>query len=88
MSAHRAKCYGGPEEANVGDNLMVGLSVRFLRELALGIATAPLQPSDRGHVFVFGNKTPSVKRQLAKHARWVIPPHEDSRQFFENVNSD
>ena len=88
MSAHRAKCYGSPEEANVGDNLMVGLCVRFLRDLGLGVATEPPQPDDAGHVFVFESKSASVKRKLAVRAKWVIPPHQDSQQFFENIEPD
>ena len=73
MSAHRARCYGSPSEANAGDNLMVGLSVRFVRGLRLGVATQP-PTNDPGHLWVFGKKTASIKRKLAKQARWVIPP--------------
>lgn len=75
MSAHRARRYSGPHEANVGDHLMVSLNVGFLRGLRLGVATEP-PTDDPGHVWVFGKKTPSVKRQMATHATWVIPPKE------------
>ena len=73
MSAQRARCYGSPSEANTGDNLMVGLSVRFVRGLRLGVATQP-PTNDPGHLWVFGKKTASIKRKLAKQAKWVIPP--------------
>ena len=73
MSAHRARCYGSPTEANTGNNLMVELNVGFVRRLGLGVATQP-PTEDPGHLWVFGKKTPSIKRRLAKHARWVIGP--------------
>ena len=52
---------------------MVELNVGFVRGLGLGVATNP-PTGDPGHVWVFGRKTVSTKRKLAKHARWVIPP--------------
>ena len=67
---------------------MVELSVQFLRELGLGVATDPPQPGDPGHVFVFGKKTASVKKKLARHAKWVIPPHQDAWQFFEKAKPE
>ena len=73
MSAHRARCYACPSEANTGDNLMVRLTVGFVRGLKLGVATKP-PTDDPGHVWVFGKKTASIKRKLARHAKWVIPP--------------
>ena len=76
MSAHRARCYESPGEANTGDHLMVGLNVGFLRGQALRIATNP-PTDDLGHMWVFGKKTASIKRKLAKHAHWVIPPDID-----------
>ena len=73
MSAHEARYYGSPSEANTGDNLMVGLNVRFVRGLGLRVATKP-PTDDPGHVWVFGKKTASIKRKLAREANWVIPP--------------
>lgn len=73
MSAHLAKWYDSPSEATVGDNLMVALTVGFVRGLGLGVATQP-PTDDPGHVWVFGKKKPAIKRKLAKHARWVISP--------------
>ena len=73
MSAHLARCYGSPTEANTGDNLMVGLAVGFVRGLGLGVATQP-PTADPGHLWVFGRKTPFIKRKLAKQARWVVAP--------------
>ena len=55
---------------------MVGLNVGFLRGLTLRVATNP-PTDDPGHVWVFGKKTASTKRKLAKHARWVISPDID-----------
>lgn len=52
---------------------MVRLGVGFVRRLKLGVATSP-PTDDPGHVWVFGRKTPSTKRKLARNARWVIPP--------------
>ncbi len=52
---------------------MVGLSVRFVRGLKLGIATQP-PTDDPGHLWVFGKKTASTKRKLAREASWVIQP--------------
>lgn len=73
MSAHRALCYRSPLAANTGDYLMIALKVGFVRSLQLGVATQPAT-DDPGHVWVFGKKTGSTKRKLAKHAKWVIPP--------------
>lgn len=64
---------------------MVDLSVRYVRELGIGIATDSPQPSDPGHVFVVGPRTLSVGRKPASHAKWAIPAHQDSRQFFESL---
>ena len=75
MSAHRAMCYSRPDEANVGDHLMVGLTAGFVRGLGLGVATEPAT-DDPGHVWVFGKKRPSIKKKLARQAKWVIPPPE------------
>ena len=74
MSAHRARCYGSPTEANTGDNLMAGLTVGFVRGLGLGVATQPTT-DDPGHLWVFGKKTASIKKKLARRAKWVIPPN-------------
>ena len=52
---------------------MAGLNVGFVRRQGLGVATQP-PTEDPGHLWVFGKKTPSIKRRLAKHARWVIAP--------------
>ena len=52
---------------------MVGLNVRFLRGLKLGVATEP-PTDDSGHPWIFGKKTASTKKKLARHATWVIPP--------------
>ena len=79
MSAHRATCYGGPNEASVGVYLMVALNVCFLRSLRFGVATEP-PTDDPGHVWVFGKKTTSIKRGIATHATWVIPPQEPPSQ--------
>jgi len=73
MSAHRAACYSDPNEANASGYLMVALKVGFLRSLRLGVATEPVT-DDPGHVWVFGKKTTSIKRRMATHATWVIPP--------------
>ena len=73
MSASRAKCYRSPADANVAGFLMVALNVGYVRSLELGIATEP-PTEDPGHVWVFGGKPASVKRKLARHATWVIPP--------------
>ena len=73
MSAHRARCYGTPAEANTDGTLLVGLTVAFVRSLGLGVATLP-PTSDPGHLWIFGKKTVSKKRKLAKQARWVIGP--------------
>ena len=50
---------------------MVGLTVSFVRGLGLGVTTQPTT-DDPGHLWVFGKKTPRIRRKLAKHARWVI----------------
>lgn len=42
------------------------------RECRQGIARDPL-PDEPAHAYVFGTKTKSVKRCLARHAVWVIP---------------
>ena len=72
MSAHRARCYARPSEA-AGDDLMVALTAGFLRRLKLGVATEP-PTDDPGHLWIFGKKTASTKKKLARSATWVIPP--------------
>ena len=57
---------------------MVRLDVGFVRGLGLGVATKP-PTDDPGHVWLFGKKTASTKRKLARHARWVIPPETADR---------
>ena len=52
---------------------MVALGVGFVRGLGLKVATQP-PTDDPGHLWVFGKKTPAIKRKLAKHAKWVIGP--------------
>lgn len=48
-------------------------NVGFVRGLGLRIATQP-PTDDPGHLWVCGKKTGSIKRRLARHATWVIPP--------------
>ncbi|MEX0866918.1 MAG: hypothetical protein WD030_06130 [Pirellulales bacterium] len=50
---------------------LVSIKVSFVRSLNLGVVRNPL-PNEQAHALVFGNKTKSVQRKLAKSAIWVI----------------
>ena len=88
MSAHRANCYEHPTEANKPGCALVRLSARFVRGLGLRIATEPPVPDDPGHLWIGGAKRTSRKKKLARRAKWVIPPEEESQAFFSSRQTD
>lgn len=85
MSAHRARCYRDPRDANREGFVMVGVTAGFLRSLNLKIATYPPVEDDPGHLWIAGKKSTSFKRRLARNAKWVIPPEGESQQFFDEL---
>lgn len=77
MSVFLASELPAPEEALAGHSgyFLAGLNVGFVRSLGLGVAREPIRPEDPvGHAWVVGTKTRRIRRQLAKHAHWVIGP--------------
>lgn len=81
MSAGRAILYGSPRgilgDQGYPDHLLVAIDVAFLRELGLRVASDP-PADDPGHVWIVGRKTKAVKKKLAKAARWVVGPRDES----------
>jgi len=63
--------------ARYPDNFLAALLAGEVRVLRLGITRFPLQ-QDPSHAYVFGKKTDSVRRKLAKvaSARWIVAPPE------------
>jgi hypothetical protein len=45
----------------------------FVRTKGLGIVRSPLA-EEPAHAEVFGSKTDSIKKALAKNSSWVVPP--------------
>jgi hypothetical protein len=64
-----------PHEVLVGHDGfgLVELAVDDLRTFGLRLEPDP-DPSEPDHAAVVGQKTKIVRRQLAKAARWVVPP--------------
>lgn len=52
---------------------LAAISAGHARECKQGVAREPL-PNEPAHAVVFGNKTKSIQRRLAKGAIWIIPP--------------
>jgi hypothetical protein len=52
---------------------LAAITAGLARECEQGIAREPL-PDEPAHAVVFGKKTNSVKKRLAKGSRWVVPP--------------
>lgn len=52
---------------------LAAITAGIARSCQQGVAREPL-PDEPAHAVVFGRKTESVKRRLAKSANWVIPP--------------
>lgn len=55
------------------DFALASISASVARENGQGIQRSPL-PGDPAHAEVFGPKSGSVRRRLAKTAEWVVPP--------------
>lgn len=52
---------------------LAAITAGIARSCQQGVAREPL-PDEPAHAVVFGRKSDSVKRQLAKSANWVLPP--------------
>lgn len=52
---------------------LASLTAGQARECHQGVARDPM-PDEPAHAFVFGTKTKTAKRCLARSAEWVIPP--------------
>lgn len=50
---------------------LVAIRMSVARELGLGIVRDPL-PTEPAHAKLFGRKTSSVRRRLAKQSQWVV----------------
>ena len=55
------------------DDYIVEFTTGFCRENSQGVLRAPL-PDDTAHVEVIGKKTKGVKRNFARHSKWVKSP--------------
>ncbi len=55
------------------------ITAGLARSMKQGVAKDPL-PDESAHGVVVGNKTDSVKRNLAKNSTWVIPPPDENAQ--------
>jgi hypothetical protein len=52
---------------------LVAISAGLVRSKQQGVMRDPL-PEEPAHALVFGNKTDSVRRTLAKGSKWIIGP--------------
>ncbi len=52
---------------------IAGITAGIARSCGQGVARTP-EPDEPAHASVFGRKTKSVKRTLAREATWVIAP--------------
>jgi hypothetical protein len=52
---------------------LASFKARTARDCNQGIVRDPL-PNEPAHALVFGTKTKSIRRRLAKEATWVVPP--------------
>jgi hypothetical protein len=55
------------------DFSVVGFTMAVARSKQLGVVRNPLE-NEPDHVLIFGNKTDSTRRWLAKQSTWVEPP--------------
>jgi len=54
---------------------LAAMTAALVRDCNQGIARDP-RPDNPAHALVFGRKTKSIQRKLARRATWVIPPSE------------
>ena len=59
--------------AGFDEYALASITAGQARNCDQGVARAP-EADEPAHAHVFGTKTRSVKRRLARHAKWVIPP--------------
>ena len=52
---------------------LAAITAGLARECQQGVAREPL-PDEPAHAVVFGRKTDSVKKKLARGSRWIAPP--------------
>lgn len=81
MSACRAQSYNSPDDVLGGkgypDFMLISLSVGFLRDLGLHVASEPVNEDDPGHLWIVGNKTiEGRQKKMAKAAQWIVGPPE------------
>lgn len=65
----------GPEDALTGHAgfALASITAGLARRCHQGVARDP-EPDEPAHAIVFGTKTKSIRRTLAKASEWVIPP--------------
>ena len=75
MSVFLAAETPGPDTVLAGhaEYGLTSITAGLARECQQGIARDPL-PDQPAHAVVFGKKTSSVKRRLARESKWVVPP--------------
>lgn len=66
--------------ASYPDWYLAALTAGQVRARKLGVIRHPL-PDDPAHAGVTGEKTPSVKKYLAKTARWIIGPRNELQKL-------
>jgi hypothetical protein len=67
---------GGDERTAIAQYpglFLVSLTAEQVRAKQLGVCRSP-QPDNPAHAYVFGDKTKSIRKYLAKSARWVVAP--------------
>lgn len=52
---------------------LAAITAGLARSCEQGVAREPL-PDEPAHGLVFGRKTDSVKKKLARGSRWIVPP--------------
>jgi hypothetical protein len=69
----------GPQHVLTGHNrfALAAITARLARSKKQGVARDP-QPDEPAHGLVFGKKTDSIRRALAKGSEWVVEPPADA----------
>ena len=75
MSAYLAGQSTTAQQVVVGhpDFAVVAFNMATARDKSLGVVRNPLT-NDPDHVLIFGKKTDSTRRTIAKACTWVVPP--------------
>lgn len=63
----------GPDSVLLPGFFLAAITAQTARENGQGVHRAPL-PEEPSHAEVFGRKTKSIRRKLARSAQWIVGP--------------